>query len=375
MGIYKKGKIWFIDYYVHGRRKREKVGPNKQFAQLAMEKRKIQIAEGKFLDINKGERITFDEMAQDFLNYSRNNKLSYDRDITIVKNLKRFFGGKRLTEITPILIEEYKGKRLKEGKAPATVNREVGCLKCMFNWAIKNNKAAENPVKRVRLLKEDNTRTRYLSNEEIKRLLDACPECLRRIVMCALLTGMRRGEILNLKWDDVNIQHGIILLKHTKTGRMREIPICGLLERVLLECHQNTDSMYVFCNEQAKPYKRIDTLFQSVVKRANIQDFCFHDLRHTAASYMVMLGIDLATVKEILGHQKIDMTLRYAHLSPVHKREAMEILGSRMDTFWTPEQSTEAAENRQFENDIGKIRVFKKRRGTQVAEGAGLLNL
>ncbi len=146
MGIYKKGNSWFIDYYVHGRRKREKVGPNKQFAQLAMEKRKIQIAEGKFLDINKGERVTFDEIAQDFLNYSRNNKLSYDRDVTIVKNLKRFFGGKRLTEITPILIEQYKGKRLREGKMPATVNREVGCLKCMFNWAIKNNKAAENTV-------------------------------------------------------------------------------------------------------------------------------------------------------------------------------------------------------------------------------------
>ena len=75
---------------------------------------------------------------------ARNNKSSYARDVTIIKNLEEFFGGKRLAEITPIFIEEYKGKRLKEGKAPATVNREVGCLKCMFNWAIKNNKAAEN---------------------------------------------------------------------------------------------------------------------------------------------------------------------------------------------------------------------------------------
>ena len=375
MGIYRKGNSWFIDYYVHGRRKREKAGPNKRLAELALEKRKIQIAEGRFLDVKKGERVTFDEIAQDFLSYSRNNKSSYVRDVVIVKNLEGFFGGKRLTEITPILIEQYKGKRLKERKAPATVNREVGCLKCMFNWAIKNDKAVENPVKRVNLLKEDNTRTRYLSRGEIRRLLDACPECLRRIVICALLTGMRRGEILSLKWDDVNLSQGIILVKHTKTGRIREIPICGLLERVFLECSKNTDGIYVFCNEQAKSYRRIDTFFQSVVKRTNIQDFCFHDLRHTAASYMVMLGIDLATVKDILGHRKIDMTLRYAHLAPVHKREAMEILGSRMDTFWTPEQSTEVAENRQFENDIENIRVFKKRRGTQVAEGAGLLNL
>ena len=375
MGIYRRGKIWYLDYYVHGKRKRECVGPNKRFAELAMEKIRVQIAEGRFLDIKKGKKVTFDEIAQDFLDYSKNNKASYERDVVLVKNLKEFFRGKRLVEITPILVEQYKGKRLKEGKMPATVNGEVACLKCMFNWAIKNNKAVENPVQRVKLLKEDNTRTRYLSRDEIRRLLDACPECLRRIVICALLTGMRRGEILKLKWDDMNIAYGTILVKHTKTGKMREVPISQPLEKIILECHNNTDGVYVFCNEQGKPYRRIDTLFQSVVKRANIQDFSFHDLRHTAASYMVMLGIDLATVREILGHQKIDMTLRYAHLAPVHKREAMQILGSGMDTIWSQEASEEEAENKRLENHIEKIRAFQKRRGTQVAEGAGLLNL
>jgi integrase len=157
---------------------------------------------------------------------------------------------------------------------------------------------------------------------------------MRRVVTCALLTGMRRGEILNLKWDDVNLMHGTILLKHTKSGKMREIPISGELEKVILECQNNSDGINVFCDEKSKPYKRIDRLFNAMLKSANIQDFTFHDLRHTSASYMVMLGIDLATVREILGHEKIDMTLRYAHLAPVHKREAREILASGLVTKW-----------------------------------------
>jgi site-specific recombinase XerD len=369
MGIYKRGKTWYLDYYVHGKRKRERVGPNKRLAELAMEKIGVQLAEGRFLDIRKGEKVTFDEIAQDFLNYSQNNKVSYNRDIILVKNLVKFFGGKRLAEISPILIEQYKGKRLREGKMPATVNREVACLKCMFNWAIKNDKAAENPVRRVKLLNEDNTRTRYLSPDEMKRLLDACSECMKRIVICALLTGMRKSEIISLEWDDLNIAHGTILVKHTKTRKMREIPISRPLEKVILECHNDMDGIHVFCNEKGRAYRKIDTLFESIVKRANIQDFTFHDLRHTAASYMVMSGIDLATVKEILGHQKIDMTLRYAHLTPVHKREAMEILGSRMVTNWSQKAFEEEFEKSRLENNIDKIKALRKRRGTQVAKG------
>jgi len=344
MGLFKKGKNWFIDYYPYGRRKREKVGPNKQFAELALQKRKVQIAEGKFLDIKKEERLTFDEIAQDFLNYSQLNKSSYQRDLISVKHFNPYFSRKRVTEITPILIEQYKAKRVHEGKKPATINRELTALKSIFGWAIKNKKATENPVKLVKFFKEDNIRTRYLSRDEIKRLLDTCPLCLSRVVVCALLTGMRRGEILNLTWDDINLSQGIILLKHTKSGKMREIPISAPLEKLLLECHQNTDGIHVFCNERGEPYRNIGSFFERIVQRANIQDFHFHDLRHTAASYMVMLGIDLATVKDILGHSKFDMTLRYAHLAPIHKKEAMEILGSGMDAIWTPEEDNEEIE-------------------------------
>jgi integrase len=122
---------------------------------------------------------------------------------------------------------------------------------------------------------------------------------------------------------------------------MREIPICASLSKILHECHSKSDGIHVFCNESKQPYRNINTHFHRILERARITDFRFHDLRHTAASNLVMLGIDLVTIKEVLGHSNINMTLRYAHLSPVHKREAMETLGLKMDTFWTPNPNKE----------------------------------
>jgi len=336
-GFSLKNQSWYIDYRVHGIRKREATGPNKHLAEEVSAKRKVQILEGRYFDIKKDSLITVDEIAEDFLKYSKNNKKSYFRDVICVNHLLGFFGGKRLNTISPNLIEQYKCKRLDEGRLkPATVNREIACLKVMFNWAIKNGKATANPMKQVRLLRENNTRTRYLSGEEIVILLDNCTHNIRPIVITALTTGMRRGEILNLKWDDVNIPQKVIIISNSKSGRMREIPICKMLDKTLKECYnlKHSKCEYVFCNEQNEQYRSINSTFQNIVKKAKIPDFTFHDMRHTAASYLVMLGVDLATVRDILGHQTINMTLRYAHLSPVHKREAIDRLGAKLDTFW-----------------------------------------
>lgn len=332
-----KGETWYIDYFINGVRKREAVGTNKKLAEEVLAKRRIQIKEHQFLDIKKDYKTRIDEIADDFLKYSKNNKKSYERDQISVNHLLKYLGTKRLSEITPNLIEQYRDYRLNEGNVKhSTVNREIACLKCIFNWAIKNQKATVNPMKQVRLFKEDNTRTRYLSKEEIEKLVEASTDRIKPIVIAALTTGMRRSELLNLKWYNVNREQNIILVKRTKSSKTREIPICSLLERTLKKCAEHSDGVYVFCNESRKPYKSITSLFQNIVKKSGIKDFHFHDLRHTAASYLVMLGIDLVTVKEILGHKTLNMTLRYSHLSPVHKREAIEILGTKIDTYLTP---------------------------------------
>jgi len=373
MGLFRKNENWYIDYYVNGRRQREKIGTNKRQAETVLQKRKVQLAEDRFLNVRIDSRIQINDIAKDFLVYSKNNKRSYVRDMELVHNLLKVFDDKRLNEITPAYIEKYKEIRLStDNRKPATVNREVACLKAIFNYAIKNKKATENPVRAVKMLKENNTRTRYLSEEEIKRLLAACPKGLRPIVRTALLTGMRLGEILNQKWEDIDYDRGIILIKNTKSGHPREIPIVAALKKVLSYAFDNSDGIHTFCNEQRQPYSSIHSLFDNAVKRAGIVDFRFHDLRHTAASYMVMRGLDLVTIMEILGHSTIKMTMRYAHLSPVHKRESMEIFCSAMDTIWTPsvkEGHSQETENMLFIDD----KTSDWRRG-RVVDGGGLEN-
>jgi len=223
MGVFKKGKNWYIDYYIQGRRKREKIGPSKVQARLVLQKRKVQIAEGKFLDIEKHEKIKFEEMGKLFLeNHSKPNKRSWRRDGEIVDHLTDFFKGRQLHEIGPLDIEKYNRKR-REEVSPATVNRELSGLRNIYNRAIEWGMATKNPVKLVKFFREDEGRLRFLEKEEIKKLYDACPDYLKPIVALGVTTGMRKGEILNLKWPDVDFRRKIItILKTRGSGKKRE---------------------------------------------------------------------------------------------------------------------------------------------------------
>ncbi len=333
MGIFKKGKNWFIDYYVQGRRKRESIGPSKELAQIVLKKRKVQMAEGKFLDVKKEKKIHFREMARLYLeSYSKPNKRSWDRDELSIKHLNTFFGNKYLHEITALDIENYKIER-RQKVSPATVNRELACLKHIYAKAIEWGKIASSPASKVKKFREPNHRVRYLEEEEIERLHEACSEHLKPIIAVALNTGMRKGEILDLKWVDVNLRTRVISILNSKNGEKREIPINEDLARTLLAVPKNPKSPYVFCKEDGMPYREVKVGFRAALRRAKIKNFRFHDLRHTFASRLVMRGVDLKTVQELLGHKDIRMTLRYSHLSADHKRAAVEKLSSRMDTY------------------------------------------
>jgi integrase len=184
-------------------------------------------------------------------------------------------------------------------------------------------------VRKVKLLEENNRRMRYLSKEECQILIDACSSHLRPIVITALNTGMRGGEIFSLKWANVDLKHGFILLEKTKNGERREIPINETLRETLTGLTRRLDLPYVFYNPfTEKPYGDIKNAFNGACRRAKIVDFVFHDLRHTFASHLVMRGVDITTVKDLLGHKTLTMTLRYAHLAPSHKVNAVDILDS-----------------------------------------------
>ncbi|MCK4858078.1 MAG: site-specific integrase [candidate division Zixibacteria bacterium] len=334
MALFKKGRTWYVDYYVDGKRKREAVGPNRKMAEKILMKRKTQIAENKYLDVVKKPKTTFDELAKIYMDYAKTNKLSWTRDQLSIKTLATSFGGKRLGEITPLAIEGYKSKRLKK-VSPATLNRELACLKHMFTKAIQWDMTRTNPVKAVRMLKENNARIRYLTKEEIVRLFNELDDSLKPVVAFALYTGLRKGEILKLTWNDIDFHQQLIFVKNSKNGEKREIPLPEPVFRNLKVLPKRSTHVFDFGE-----YSRIECIrrgFTSALKRAGITDFTFHDLRHTFASHLVMSGVDLLTVKELLGHKSINMTLRYAHLSPDHKRKAVASLkyfdGHYMDTM------------------------------------------
>jgi integrase len=183
------------------------------------------------------------------------------------------------------------------GNKPGTINRHVACIKAMFTKAVEWEMVEEEILKKVRkvkLLEENNRRLRYLSVEECQRLLSECPKHLRPIVIMALNTGMRRGEIFGLKWENVDLKHGFILLDRTKNGERREIPINNTLRTTLANIERRLDLPYVFFNpDTALPYNDIKTGFNRACRKAGIKDFHFHDLRHTFASHLVMAGVDI----------------------------------------------------------------------------------
>ena len=263
------------------------------------------------------------ELVDLYLQYSKTKKRSYIRDCGLTKNLLEYFGPEAdVTKIKPLEIEQYQGKRKDEGRALRTINREVACLKAMYNKGIAWGRLKENPAARVRLFKEQNTKVRFLTGEEIKKLLDVSAPYLRNIIIFALNTGMRKKEIMHLEWQDVDLVTKIINVKDTKSGEDRKIPVNTVLNTLLNALER--PYARVFLGREGREVENIRMAFKTALKRAVIENFRFHDLRHTFASQLVMSGVDIKSVMELLGHKSLEMTTRYAHLSPSHKSAAVE---------------------------------------------------
>jgi Site-specific recombinase XerD len=330
-GIYKRGGVYWIRYAgLDGKMRFEstKTASQKE-AEYLLTCRKKEVQEGKLPEVKKiATNITFRELAGEYFPWMKRQK-SFIIKRNKIGQLLRVFGNYRLSDFTSRLIERYQIKKLETCK-PSTVNRLIATLKHMFTKAVDWEMVSEEVLKKVRKVKqlpENNRRLRFLSLEECQALIKACDSHLRPIVITALNTGMRSGEIFNLTWNQVDLKHGFVLLEVTKSGERREIPINETLRRTLEVLPRNIKSPFVFWNgEEGKPYGEVKRSFNSAVRRTGIKDFTFHDLRHTFASQLVMAGVDLTTIQELLGHKTLTMTLRYAHLSPGHKVKAVGAL-------------------------------------------------
>ena len=334
-GIYKRGNIYWIRYAgLDQRIVRESSGSSKfRDAEALLIKRRQSIKEGKQPEVKRIANHSFHELAKEYVKWAERQR-GFKQKAIIVNQLVEEFGRYPLRVFNPRLLEQYQTDRIQKGNKPATVNRHLATVKHMFTKAVEWDMVEDETLKRVRrvkLLEENNRRLRFLSKEECQALINACDKHLRPIVVMALNTGMRRGEILSLKWDNVDLRHGFILLDQTKNGERREIPINETLRDTLQGMVRRIDVPYVFYDPNiGKPYLRVTRSFASACRRAGIKDFHFHDLRHTFASHLVMAGVDLTTVKELLGHKTLTMTLRYAHLAPSHKIKAVDLLNETL---------------------------------------------
>lgn len=285
----------------------------------------VQVVNGVAVDDRK--IIRFRDLTKVFLIYSETNKKDYKRDKAKVEVLKSFFGDD-LEKITPTRIEDFKAVML-EKYSNAYVNRYLACLKTIFNLGIKNELITYNPMKAVKMLKEDNQKIRYLTEDEESRLFEFLPEHLKPIVICALQTGLRKSNILQLRWELVDLDFKFIevLAQNNKGHKIIKIPISDKLLQILTELPRISE--YVFVNpDTGQPYKDISEGFNNALKKAKIENFRFHDLRHTVATRLVEKGIDLRVVQEIMAHSTIVTTQRYMHPTPKRKLEAIAVLNS-----------------------------------------------
>ena len=340
MSVRKRGGRWHFDFMIRGLRYRGAIPEARTKAQALQAEVRIkqEIFDGRY-GKPSGEAI-FVKYAEDvFLPWSRENKRSYVNDEYHIETFKDYFGNKSFREITPMLLEKFKRDRrhgetrYKRERRPASVNRELQLLSKFFNLAIRDGLTDTNPCRNVMKLREDNQRNRYLLPAEEKRLLlqlDGPRAHLKPIVLLAIHTGMRRGEILKLRWAEVDFVRNLIYVTSTKSGKDRTVPLNDVARTVLtdLKKEANGSASVFVCDKTGKAPLDIKTGFARAREDSKIEGFRFHDLRHTFATRLADSGVDPFTIAELLGHADLRMTKRYTHATDQRRRSAVASLSN-----------------------------------------------
>ena len=351
-GIYeRKGKHGDVTYYIRYQFKttgadgaetikdlKEKVGRksrgfNREMAREALKAREGEIAQGRFNLERTRKPHPFSELLERYHKHAESYKASYSREKYALVGFGKYFAGRYLSDITTWVIEKWKRDRVKQVQ-PSTVNRELTILKHMLKTAVKWGLASTNPAASVMPFPLQEGRTRFASEEELPRLLEACRNqvqwpWLYPSVILAVNTGHRQGNLLRLRYEDVDLEHSLIHFVRTKNGKVNVVPMNREAREAVEWFLQHRYGEYLVMWPWGKRIGRttLYEAFKKACKEASIENFRWHDLRHTTGSYLVMDGNDLVTVQQILGHRDIKTTLRYAHLAPAHKAKAVDKLG------------------------------------------------
>ena len=323
MALYRRGQIWYADYYANGERFQESTGTaNKREAEKHLALRISEVQRGVFV---KPVNTTLPELGERYIEYAKLHKRSWKRDVQMLANLQEFFGPAKLRDITPLRVEEYQQARVKEVR-PATSNREMALLKHMFNMAERwDQYQGKNPVRLVKFLAEDNLQFKTLSQEEEQALLACCPPYLQDMIVFDLNTGLRSGDVFNLQWEGVDFEQQQLNVLVQKTRRKLMVPVNEAASSVLEAWRGMRKGPYVFYNQlTGDRFRDLKGGFKLACKQAGLKGVTWHTLRHTFASRLTRNGVDIVTVKELLGHSSITVTMRYAHTDEETKTAAVK---------------------------------------------------
>jgi integrase len=320
--------VWWVQYFVDGRRRREKVG-GRQAAVQRYQQRKTEVREGRLPTPLRN--VAFDTFVNDYLAGEKRRLRAYSEYERHGRVWIERFGSRPLRSIIPLDVQGWATRRREEVE-PATVNRELSFLRRVFNVALANELVERNPVRSVKLFREPSGRVRYLSEAEETKLKSEVDAVRWRLIAFAVNTGLRQAEQFHLKWEHVNFRSRVLTVPRSKHGGARHVPLNDTAMAVLRALPSRFKGGFVFPSRTGKtPINATNfrqRVFNPAVVEAGIENFRWHDLRHTFASRLAMAGVDLNTIRELMGHKTLAMTLRYSHLSPNHLHNAVKQLDS-----------------------------------------------
>lgn len=349
----KPDACYYIAYRLEGKLTWEKIGwlsegySVKLAADIRAERMRS-MRHGEELPKQKVKAPTFKDLAEKYLKWSKANKNreGIEDKSRYEHHLKARFDDKRLDEISPFDLERMKSDMAKAGIAPKTISHCLGLLRAMFNrasdWDIYQG---QNPVKKIKMPVVQNARDRFLSVEEADILLKELKRDhrfkkeyreledpkLHDIALLSLHSGARASEIFNLKGQDIDFRNGLITLRDTKNKETRYAPMTASVRDILQRRTPSSPDAYIFTDAAGEKIKEVSNSFERVVNRIGFnesvsdprQKVVFHTCRHTFASWLAIQGTPLYTIARLMGHKSIAMSERYSHLSPDHKKDAV----------------------------------------------------
>jgi len=320
---------WWVRILINGRERRYRCDSKSQ-AKALYSRLKADAREGRYFPEKYDQKkdITFRSWVQNYTDSIEHVK-SYRTQKHYGRWWRLVLGKRLLSEVTTQEIQHIQGRIIKkEIRAPQTMNRYLAFLRHVLNLAIKDGHITRNPVSGVKFSPEPQGRLRFLSDKEIMALKEAMTPEDWKVVAFALETGMRQENQFKAKWEWVDQDRGIMTIPRTKAQKTQHIPLSDGALEILKSLRSWIDSPYIFPSPRiaGQPMQGRNFMvkaYSPALEKAKILDANWHTLRHTFASRLVMAGVDLRTVQELMGHSTITMTMRYAHLSPGHLREAI----------------------------------------------------